>query len=131
MDKKEFSLFAMALKTYYPKEQLLPNTQAMELWYKQLKGIPYLIAEMALQKWVATNKWSPTISDLFIMVEKIHWEAYEMTTWSIKEVISEEDRKRFEWIYEATKPYKMAKLAEPSISMLMQNDQRLQIGTGK
>ena len=64
MDKKEFATFAMALKTYYPKEQLLPNQQAMELWYKQLEDIPYHVAETALQKWVATNKWSPSIAEI-------------------------------------------------------------------
>ena len=64
MDKKEFSTLAMALRTYYPKEQLLPNQQAMELWYRELCDIPYNVAESALRKWVATNKWSPTIADL-------------------------------------------------------------------
>lgn len=33
MTKKEFAKIAMALKTYYPKESLLPNEQAMELWF--------------------------------------------------------------------------------------------------
>ena len=130
MNKKEFAAFAMALQTYFPREQLLPNKQAMELWYMQLKEIPFSIAQMALQKWVATNKWSPSISEIFQMVEKIHWEAYEMTTSSIKDVISEDDRKRFEWVYNVTKPYKMAKLAEPSIGMLMHNNSPLHIGSG-
>lgn len=64
MIKKEFATFAMALKTYYPKEGLLPNEQALELWYKQLQDIDYKVAEAALNKWVATNKWSPTIADI-------------------------------------------------------------------
>lgn len=64
MNKQEFSLFTMALKTYYPRENLLPNSQAMELWFKQLQDIPYHTAEVALNKWVATNKWSPSIADL-------------------------------------------------------------------
>ena len=64
MYKKEFATFAAALKTYYPKENLLPNPQAMELWYRQLQDIPYQIAELTLNKWVATNKWSPTIADI-------------------------------------------------------------------
>lgn len=64
MDKKEFAMFAAALKTYYPKENLLPNTQAMELWFRQLEDIPFQIAEITLNKWVATNKWSPTIADI-------------------------------------------------------------------
>ena len=64
MTKKEFAMFAAALKTYYPKENLLPNTQAMELWFRRLEDIPFQIAEITLNKWVATNKWSPTIADI-------------------------------------------------------------------
>lgn len=71
MEKKEFSMFAMALKTYYPREQLLPNQQAMELWYRELCDIPYPVAEMALRKWVATNKWSPSIADIREMTSGI------------------------------------------------------------
>ena len=64
MTKEEFKLFALALKTYYPKDGLLPNAQAMDLWYAQLNDLPYEVASTALNKWVATNKWSPTIADI-------------------------------------------------------------------
>lgn len=64
MNKKEFAIFASALKTYYPKEKILPNEQAMELWFNQLQDIPYKVAELTLNKWVATNKWSPSIADI-------------------------------------------------------------------
>lgn len=64
MDKKQFAVFASALRTFYPRENLLPNQQAMELWFKQLSDIPYEIAEATLQKWVSLNKWSPSIADI-------------------------------------------------------------------
>ena len=64
MTKKEFAIFAAALKTYYPREALLPNDQAMELWFRQLEDIPYKVAEAGLNKWVATQKWSPSIADI-------------------------------------------------------------------
>lgn len=64
INKKEFGLFASALRTYYPREKILPNEQAMELWYNQLQDLPYNIAELTLNKWVATNKWSPSIADI-------------------------------------------------------------------
>lgn len=64
MDKKQFATFAAALKTYYPRETLIPNNQAMELWFRQLQDIPYEVAEAGLNKWVATNKWSPSIADI-------------------------------------------------------------------
>lgn len=64
MDKREFSLFSMALKAYYPRENLLPSKESMQLWHKQLEDIPYQVAEASLNKWVATNKWSPSIADI-------------------------------------------------------------------
>jgi hypothetical protein len=57
MSEKEFGLFAMALKTYFPKDNLFPNKQAVDLWYRILNDIDYKTAELFLQKWVATNKW--------------------------------------------------------------------------
>lgn len=84
MTKKEFGTFTMALKTYYSKENLLPNEQAMELWYRELCDIPYEVAEAALRKWVATNKWSPSIAEIREMTstvihgEQLTWgEAWE------------------------------------------------------
>lgn len=64
MTAKEFAIFADALRTYFPREALLPNNQAMELWFMQLQDIPYPVAEAALNKWVATNKWSPSIAEI-------------------------------------------------------------------
>lgn len=64
MTRQEFALIAMSLKTYFPKERLIPNDRAMELWFFQLKDLDYKTAEAALNKWVATNKWSPSIAEL-------------------------------------------------------------------
>lgn len=71
MNRQEFAMLSMALKTYYPKENLLPNDKAMELWYEQLKDIPYRVAETGLKKWVALNKWSPSIADIREMATSI------------------------------------------------------------
>lgn len=64
MDKKEFAIFASALRTYYPKEQILPNNEAMELWFQELKDIPMEVASAAMRKWVSTQKWSPSIAEI-------------------------------------------------------------------
>ena len=79
MEKREFATFAAALRTYYPREQLLPNDQAMELWFRQLQDLPYIVVETALNKWVATQKWSPSIAEIRGMAvsvtqgEKMQW----------------------------------------------------------
>lgn len=64
MTKKEFSILAMAIRTYYSREKILQNQEAYELWYQALQDIPYDVAQATLTKWVSTNKWSPTIADL-------------------------------------------------------------------
>lgn len=71
MNGKEFATFAMALKTYYPRENLLPNQQAMDLWFSQLQDIPYKVAEVGLNKWVSLNKWSPSIADIREMASTV------------------------------------------------------------
>ena len=64
MDKQEFATLAMAIRTYYPKENILPNKEAMQLWFRELQDIPFPVAEAALRKWVNTNKWSPSIAEI-------------------------------------------------------------------
>ena len=91
MNKTEFGIFASALRTYYPREALLPNKEAMELWYRELQDIPYPVAEASLRKWVSTNKWSPSIAEIREMTaeikhgEKLDWgEAWERTMLAIR-----------------------------------------------
>lgn len=64
MTQSEFGNFSAALKSYYPREKLLPTKEAVTLWYRQLEDIPYALATMALNQWVAVNKWSPSIADI-------------------------------------------------------------------
>ena len=64
MTKEEFSKVAAAIRTYYPAQNIMPNRQSMELWYMQLCDIDYSVMTMALNQWVAVNKWAPTIADL-------------------------------------------------------------------
>ena len=64
MTAKEFGILADAIKTYFPKDNVLPTENAMKLWYTELKDIPYKLAYMALRKYVSTNKFAPTIADI-------------------------------------------------------------------
>lgn len=64
MTRKEFAIIASGIRTYYPRENILPNDQSMELWFRQLEDIEFKIAETALHKWVAVSKWPPTIADI-------------------------------------------------------------------
>jgi len=69
--KAEFAVWAMALKTYFPRDNLLPSNEAMELWYQELQDIPQNVAMAMLRKWVDTQKWPPTISEIRTMCKEI------------------------------------------------------------
>lgn len=64
MTKAEFADIAAAMRTYYPREQLLPNDQAMTRWYEMLEEYNAAAVEKALKHWVRTNKYSPSIAEL-------------------------------------------------------------------
>ena len=64
MNKNEFAAIAAALQTYYPRFNLLPNREAMALWFQELSDIPAETLTAALRKWVSTEQWPPTIADL-------------------------------------------------------------------
>lgn len=64
MNETEFAKITMALKTFYPRENLLQNKETVALWFDMLGDLPYEIVEIAIKKWVATNKWSPSIAEI-------------------------------------------------------------------
>lgn len=64
MDKNEFSIWAAALRTYFPRYNMLPNAEAMDLWYQELKDLPYEVAASALRKWTNQEKWPPSIAEI-------------------------------------------------------------------
>lgn len=64
MTFKEFGQFADAIKTYFPRENTLPTKDAAQLWYEELKDLDYQATVMGLRKYVALNKFAPTIADI-------------------------------------------------------------------
>ena len=71
MNTAEFTTWAMTLKTFYPKENLLPDKEAMQLWYELLHDLDYKTAIAMLQKWVSTEKWPPSIAEVRAMCAEI------------------------------------------------------------
>ena len=72
MTVREFGIFADAIKTYFPRDNVLPTEKAMQLWYSELKDIPYQLAHTALRKYVSTNKFAPTIADIREQAEQLN-----------------------------------------------------------
>lgn len=64
MTGQEFIRWSAALKTYFPKENLLPTKEAMDLWFQALSDIPYEAANLALMKHVQMCKFAPSIAEI-------------------------------------------------------------------
>lgn len=88
MTKQEFSKIAITMRTCYPRENILPNNDAMNTWYELLKDLPYEVIFTGLQKWTLTNKWSPAISDLRSMAVEVSHETERDWSEGWKEVQS-------------------------------------------
>lgn len=64
MTFEEFLPIADAIRHYYPKEPIMPNKEAVMLWYEELSDLDATATKAAIRKWAATSKWPPTIADI-------------------------------------------------------------------
>lgn len=85
MTVDEFAKLADAIKTYFPRDNMLPTDESMELWFDMLNDLDYLSAYASLKKHVATNRFPPTIADIregatdFTTPQELN----EMEAWSL------------------------------------------------
>lgn len=75
MERVEFLKIAEAIKTAYPKENLIPNKAAMQLWFAMLKDLDYKAVQVAVKAYIATKRFPPTIADIRLMAQppKTDW----------------------------------------------------------
>lgn len=85
MTAEKFAQFASAIKTYFPKDNLLPTDEAMDLWFDMLQDLDYQQAYVGLKIYVATNRFPPTISDIRACAMKVKelQELNEIEAWSL------------------------------------------------
>ncbi len=60
----EFKLLAKSMKSVYTRDNFLPDAESIKIWFLLLKDIPYEVLNVAIQKYMMTNKFAPTIADL-------------------------------------------------------------------
>ena len=64
MDFNEFKILAKGMKAVYTQQWFLPDTDAVKIWYELLKDLDYAVANIAIQKYMHTNKKEPTVADI-------------------------------------------------------------------
>lgn len=64
MTREEFVNLTMILKTAYPRDEMFLDKTTLDVWYEMLKDLPYQQTKLAVTKWIATQKWSPSIAEI-------------------------------------------------------------------
>lgn len=60
----EFKLLAKGMKSVYTSEKFLPDAESIKIWYQMLQDLEYKTANVAIQSYMLTNKFPPTIADI-------------------------------------------------------------------
>lgn len=64
MTRDEFKILVKSMKAVYPQATFIPDNDAFSVWYELLKDIDYKPCAMAIQRYMSTEKFPPTIADI-------------------------------------------------------------------
>lgn len=64
MDREDFKLLVKGMKAVYAQPTFIPDKDAFDIWYQMLHDLNYEVANVAVQKYILTNKFPPTIADI-------------------------------------------------------------------
>lgn len=64
MEIKQFLVLVKGLKSAYTKDNFIPDEDSVKLWFSLLKDIPYDVLNVAIQKYILTAIYPPTIAEL-------------------------------------------------------------------
>lgn len=64
MKREQFKILCKGMKAVYTQETFLPDADAFNIWFSLLGDLDYPVLNAAIQKYMLTNKFPPTIADL-------------------------------------------------------------------
>ena len=64
MSFEEFKRLVKGMKAVYTSQSFLPYANSVKIWYELLKDMTYEIANVSIQKHMATNKFPPTVAEI-------------------------------------------------------------------
>ena len=87
MTREEFKTLVKGMKAVYAQPTFIPDQDAFNVWFELLKDIPYQQANVAIQKYMLTEKFPPTIADIrekaTQIVESVDSSMSELEAWSL------------------------------------------------
>ena len=91
MEREEFKILVKGMKAVYAQPTFIPDQDAFNVWYGLMKDLEYQVCNAAIQKWMLTNKFPPTIAEIRELATEIQcgklpdWgEAWEETCKAIR-----------------------------------------------
>lgn len=64
MKFEQFKVLVKGMKAVYTSSNFLPDADSVKVWYELLKDIPYELANISIQRHMATNKFPPTVAEI-------------------------------------------------------------------
>lgn len=64
MKFEQFKVLVKGMKAVYTSPNFLPDADSVKIWYELLKDLPYELANIAIQRHMATNKFPPTVAEI-------------------------------------------------------------------
>ena len=64
MEREQFKILCKGMKAVYTQETFLPDADAFNVWFGLLGDLEYAVLNAAIQKYMLTNRFPPTIADL-------------------------------------------------------------------
>lgn len=64
MKFEEFATLVKAMKAVYSDPKFIADKDAIMVWYEFFKNDDYMVIQASIQKYMATNKFPPTIADI-------------------------------------------------------------------
>lgn len=87
MERKEFKTLVKGMKAVYAQPAFIPDQDAFNVWYELLRDLSYEQVNIAIQKYMLTEKFPPTIADIRTkandIVAKIEESMSELEAWSL------------------------------------------------
>lgn len=71
MEREQFKILCKGMKAVYTQATFLPDADAFNIWFGLLGDLDYAVLNAAIQKYMLTNKFPPTIADLREMATTI------------------------------------------------------------
>ncbi len=85
MEREQFKTLVKGMKAVYSDPKFIADKDAFDVWYSLLQDLDYDIASQAIQKYMMSNRFPPTIADIragatdFTAPQELN----EMEAWSL------------------------------------------------